>query len=254
MKTTCLCNQKGGVSKTTTAAALASGLAHRGYKVLAVDLDPQSNLSYSSGADPMTLSSTIFDIFKEAIDVKSCIIQTDLGYDLLPGGLDLAGSDMDFTQTGREYMLKEALMEISDVYDYTIIDTPPTLGILTINALTASDSVIVPLTADVYAMQGLAQLDGLIGNVRRYCNADLRMAGLLITKYKGRQKISKALTDQIDAAAKQLGTKVYNAKIRESVAIREAQLLQSDIFADAPKANATIDYNNFVDEFLEEAK
>ena len=196
----------------------------------------------------------IFDIFKESTRTKSCIIQTALGYDLLPGGLDLAGADMEFTKTGREYMLREALTTVSDIYDYAVIDTPPTLGILTVNALTASESVIVPLTADVYALQGLSQLNGLINNVRRYCNADLKLAGLLITKYKSRQNISKALINQIDSAAKQLSTKVFDSKIRESVAIRETQLLQGDIFAEAPKANATIDYNAFIDEFLLEVK
>src|SRR5699024_1717721 len=160
-----------------------------------------------------------------------------LGFDLLPGGLTLAGADMDFTQTGREYMLMEALEKVSEKYDYCIIDTPPTLGILTVNALTAADYVIVPMTADIYALQGLTQLNALIQNVRRYCNKGLKIAGILLTRYNDRQIISKTLKTNIGQAAERLSTEVFKTYIREGVAVRETQLLQSDLFTDAPKAN-----------------
>ena len=126
------------------------------------------------------------------------------------------------------------------------------LGILTTNALTAADGVIVPLTADVYALQGLNQLNGLIRNVRKYCNRGLKIYGLLLTKYNDRQNVSKVLRDQVDRAAAQLETKVYKTTIRESVAVREAQLLRCDFLKEAPNANATIDYKSFVAEFLED--
>jgi len=121
---------------------------------------------------------------------------------------------------------------------------------LTANALIAADILIAPMAADIYSLQGLSQLSGFLQNVRENGNPDLQMAGLLITKYHGRQNLSKALIEQIEAAAEQLDTKVFNTRIRESVAIREAALLQSDIFKEAPKSNATIDYNKFIDEFL----
>lgn len=159
---------------------------------------------------------------------------------------------MDFTQTGREYMLREALEALNKAYDYIIIDTPPTLGILTTNAMAASDSVIVPMAADLYSIQGLSQLNGLISNVRKYCNKNLKLAGLLITKYHGNQNISKAVSEKIAQIAQELNTRVFTTKIRESVAIRESQLLQSDIFKDAPRANATVDYADFIDELLKE--
>lgn len=247
-----LANQKGGVAKTTTSLALAAGLANHGYHVLGVDLDPQSNFSLSSGIDTVELEETLYDVFKRTTDANSVLLASLLGYDVLPGGLSLAGADMDFTQTGREYMLKETLESLDKEYDYIIIDTPPTLGILTTNAMAASNSVIVPMAADLYSIQGLSQLNGLISNVRKYCNQNLQLAGLLITKYHGNQNISKAVSEKIAEIAHELNTKVFKSTIRESVAIREAQLLHSDIFKDAPKANATVDYAEFIDELLKE--
>ena len=251
MKVITLSNQKGGVAKTSTSNALSAGLYNRGYKVLAVDLDPQCNLSFSCGVDMLNTEKTLFDVFKCNVDVAETIIPLKLGFDLLPGGLTLAGADMDFTQTGREYMLSEALEEISQNYDYCIIDTPPTLGILTVNALTAANYVIVPMTADIYALQGLTQLNALIQNVRRYCNKGLKIAGILLTRYNDRQIISKTLKTNIGQAAERLSTEVFKTYIREGVAVRETQLLQSDLFTDAPKANVTQDCNNFIDELLE---
>jgi chromosome partitioning protein len=122
---------------------------------------------------------------------------------------------------------------------------------LTVNALTASDSVIIPLTADLYAIQGLSQLNLLIQRVRKYSNRDLEIAGLLITRHDERTNVSKALTDQIAQAAEKLGTKVFSQPIRNSVAVRESQVMRADLFTEAPKANATVDYLSFIDEFME---
>ena len=250
MKTLTLSNQKGGVAKTTTAGALASGLAQRGYKVIVVDLDPQCNLSLGSGADILNMDQTLYDVFKGTADLPDLIQKTDLGYDLITGGLTLAGADMDFTQTGREFMLKEALDEIRTDYDFCIIDTPPTLGILTVNALTASDGVVIPLTADLFSLQGLSQLDLLMDRVRKYSNRDLKIEGLLITIHDERTNISKALSEKINQTAEKLGTRVFSHPIRRSVAVRESQTLMVDLFTEAPQANATKDYNSFIDEIL----
>lgn len=249
MKTVVFSNQKGGVGKTTSAAALAAGLTNRGYKVIAVDLDPQCNFCLSSGVDMLTVDRTLYDVFKGDAQVNDVIVP-GLGYAIIPGGLALAAADMEFTQTGREYMLSEALDGISERFDFAVIDTPPTLGILTTNALTAADGVIIPLTADVYALQGLNQLNGLIRNVKKYSNKGLQIYGLLLTKYNDRQNVSKALRDQVEAAAIQLETKVYKTAIRESVAVREAQLLHSDFLKEAPSAKAAIDYEAFITEFI----
>ena len=251
MKVITLSNQKGGVSKTTTAAALASGLSQRGFSVLAVDLDPQCNLSVNAGVDVLNVSGTLYNVFKGETDVEAAIYQSKIGFSVLPGGLALAGADMEFTQTGREFMLSGALERVSESFDYCVIDTPPTLGILTTNALAASQAVIIPLTADAYALQGLTQLNGLIQNVRKYCNRGLTVAGLLLTRFNDRQNISKAIQKQIEAKAAEIGTQVFKTKIRESVAVREAALLMGDIFTEAPKANATLDYTAFIDEVME---
>lgn len=248
MKTIALSNQKGGVAKTTTTAALASGLSSKGFKVLAVDLDPQGNLGFSSGADVLSMTDTLYDVFKETAELKD-IIQHLEDYDVVVGGLSLAGADMDFTQTGREYLLKEALESVGDEYDFCLLDCPPTLGILTVNALTAADSVIVPITADAYAIQGLSQLKQLIDRVRKYSNRGLKIEGLLITRYD-KTNVTKALTDQIYQTAEKLGTRVFSQPIRNSVAVRESQVLRSNLFAEAPKANATRDYLSMIDELL----
>lgn len=251
MKTITICNQKGGVGKTTTSVALATGLSKQGERVLAIDLDPQGNLMMSSGISPLETRGSIYDVFKDKANASEIIETTALGYDVLPGGISLAGADMDFTQTGREFMLREALEEVKDRYDSIIIDTPPTLGILTVNALTAASSVIIPMAVDIYSLQGLSQLNLLIQNVRKYCNPDLSISGLLVTKWSKRQKISTVILQQMKSAAEKIGTKVFDTHIRESVAIREVALLQADMFKDAKRVNATIDYQMFLDELLE---
>ena len=250
MRILSLANQKGGVAKSTTAAILASGLNHRGYKVLVIDLDPQGNITASSGIDLLSITKSIYNVFNGSTQIEKIIQSSRIGYDLATGGLRLASADMEFTQTGREYMLREALDAVRSDYDFCIIDTPPTLGILTVNALTASDGVIVPVTADFYSLQGLAQLNQLIEKVKRYSNHDLKIEGLLITRHDDRTNLSKALRENIEKAAETLGTKVFSKPIRNSVAVRESQVMQSDLFTEAPKANATQDYNEFIDELL----
>jgi len=254
MEVITLSNQKGGVAKTTTCLALGAGLYQRGYTVLCIDLDPQCNLSLGSGADLINLNSTVYDVFKGNSTISDIITHISLGFDLAAGGLQLAGADMEFTSTGREYLLREALESVQDRYDYCIIDTPPTLGILVTNALTASNKVIIPLTADMFALQGLSQLNNLIKTVRKYSNPGLEVAGLLITKHDGRTNVGKALMNEIDSIADNIGVKVFKTCIRNSVAVRECQSRGGDIFREIPKANATQDYMSFIDEFLEGEK
>lgn len=250
MVTVTITNQKGGVGKTTTAHILSAGLARQGFKVLAVDVDPQTNLTFTAGIDPLESGVNLYNLMKKQASSLQAVQPTKSGFSIIPGSLDLAGADMEFTKAGREYMLKEALEPLKEEFDFCIIDTPPTLGILTVNALTASQKVIVPMCADVYSLQGLSQLQGLIGNVQKYCNPSLTIDGLLLTKYSPRAVINRQLKESLQEVAEQLKTKVYTAAIREAVAIREAQLLQSDIFTEQPKANVTQDYTAFINEFL----
>lgn len=255
MKTIVLTNQKGGVAKSTTAYALAIGLHNKGYKVLIVDADPQGNLTYTAGVDDSN-ASNLYDVFKGACTVadgteRDALRSIKLGLDILSVGLAGTAADMELAgRTAREYMLKEAIQGISSGYDFCVIDTAPTLGLLTLNALTAADYVIIPMNMEIYSLQGMEQLAGFIENVRKYTNSTLKVSGLLLTKYNERLNLTQALQGNIEAAAKVMNTVIYDTKIRESVAVKETQLLRSDIYTEAPKAAATVDYGKFVDEFL----
>lgn len=251
MKSIVFTNQKGGVGKSTSCYALAAGLHYRGNTVLIVDADPQGNLSYSAGVDTLGAKNTLYDVFKGICTVKDSLQNIKIGLDALTVGLGAAAADMELVaRPAREYVLKEAIREISANYDYCVIDTAPTLGLLTLNALTAADGVIIPLNMDAYSLQGIEQLHGFIQNVQKYTNADLKILGLLLTKYKERLNLTAVLSKDVERAAESLETIIYNTKIRESVAVRETQLLRGDIYAEAPKAAATLDYQAFVDEFL----
>lgn len=244
-------NQKGGVGKTTTSHALAAGFATKGKKVLLIDADPQANLSLSVGAE--INRPTIYDVLQGKVSVGDAIQQIG-ELDVIPSNILLSGADMEFTKTGREFLLREALEPIVDQYDYVVIDTPPSLGILTVNSLTASDKVIIPMTADIFALQGMDQLGATIQQVKKWTNPNLEIAGILLTKHSSRTILSRDLAETIEVTAQNMGTKVFDTKIREGIAMREAQSQQSDIFAYAPNSNPGLDYALLIDEILTEEK
>lgn len=250
MEIVTLTNQKGGVGKSTTALHLATGLCDKGYKVLMIDLDAQSNLTFTAGADFNSTENTLYNAFKGNTDIKSIIQPVKLGLDIATGGILLAGADMEFNQIGRETLLKDQLEQVKENYDYCIIDTPPVLGVLLMNALTASDRAIIPLYADAYSLQGMAQLTGFIESIQKHYNKGLQVDGLLLTKYNSRTVITQVLESNIKTAAERLNTKVYDTKIRETVKVMESQLQKSDIYTDSPNSTASEDYRAFVDEFL----
>ena len=245
---TTVANQKGGVGKTTTAHALVTGLTHKGYKALAVDTDPQGNLSYTMNADEN--APGVYELMKGRGDPAGFIQHTKQG-DIIPGSLMLSGADMEFTDEGREYVLSEVLRTLRAFYDFIVIDSPPALGILTINALTAAHDIIIPLGADAYSLQGLSQLSATVGKVKEHCNPSLRIAGLLVTRYSGRSILSQELKETIEGkAARAVGAVVFQSVIREGIAVKEAQTQQASLYAAAPKSNAAADYMAFIDEFL----
>lgn len=248
---TAILNQKGGVGKTTTAHALATGLTHRGYKALVIDADPQGNISYAMQAD--TLQAGLYEAMRGDVAAPDAIQQTQQG-DIISSSLYLAGADMEFTQTGREYRLREVLDAISADYSHVIIDCPPSLGIMTINSLTASTDVVIPVGAEIFSLQGLQQLLMTIGKVRKYSNPDIAIAGLLVTRRANRAIATRDLIEAIHSNAAALQLHVYASIVREAVAIRESQIMQQSIFDTAPKAKVTDDYSKFIDEYLSQGR
>lgn len=238
-------NQKGGVGKSTTAGAVSVGLKKKGYHVLAVDLDAQGNMSYSMGVDKSAITS--LEILTGTARAKEAVINTQY-CDLIPAGATLATAELIIKNVGREYKLREALEEVKNDYDYIIIDCPPALGLLTVNALTACNGVIIPAQADIYSLQGFNQLEQVIQTVKKYCNNGLSIMGILVTRYNARTVLSRDMLSMLSDTARHIQTKVFDTKIRECTAIKEAQASQQNIFDYAPKSNATIDYTSLIEE------
>ena len=229
-------NQKGGVGKSTTAQALTAGLLLKNFACLTIDLDAQGNLTYTLGAK--TNEATILEVLTGEVEAKDATQHLKNG-DTIAANKALAGADAFISETGKEYRLKEALQSLEEQYDYIIIDTPPTLGILTVNALTACNSIIIP-----------AQLANTMRSVRKYCNPNLQIEGILLTRYNSRSVLSKEVAELANQLAKKLGTRLFKSTIREGVAVKEAQISQKSIFEYAPQAKVAQDYKAFIEELL----
>lgn len=243
MRKIAIINQKGGVGKSTTAAAIGVGLKRAGYSVLFVDLDAQGNLSFSLGADAQGYNA--MGVLLRPETIADNVQHTPQG-DILASSPALAGADAVITQTGKEYRLKEALAHVQDKYDFCIVDTPPALGILTVNALTACDGAIVPAQADIFSLQGIIQLYDTLQTVRKYCNPALRLLGIVLTRYNARAVLSRDVAGLIEQTAAHVETSLYRAAIRECTALKEAQAMKQSIFEYAPRSNAAQDYSELV--------
>lgn len=249
-----ICNFKGGTGKTTTCHTLGVGLGVRGYKVLLVDADQQRNLSIVSNIDTTDNVNTIYELMKNEKQPQEVIYKTKY-YDIICGSLSISRADNEFTRPpylmNCYYLLKNQLDKIKDNYDYILIDTPPTLAIITQNALVASDSLIVPTQADSFCISGLADLKKQLDAIREgTTNKTLKIEGILLAKYSDRTKLNQLLKEELFKACKYLDTKIYSYAIRESVGVRESQLLKSNVLVDNPKNNASVDYQIFIDEFI----
>lgn len=245
-------NQKGGVGKTTTAAALADALARKNKKVLVVDMDAQSgSIALIYGANRGKKNSV--ELLKGA--PAEDLTQTINGVDIIPGDSDLANLENVLTKAqllNKYALLKNALDRIRDKYDYIIIDAPPSLGVASLNALIAADQLIIPTEPDTKALSGLQDLNEVIAAVREAFNPNLKIAGVLITRYKTRTNLSRELAEVAEEIAAKMGTKAFRARIREATPIGEAHTMQRSIFDYAKRHPVAQDYKDFVDELLAE--
>lgn len=247
MQTIAAINQKGGVAKTTTALETAQGLSKRGYKVLLIDLDPQQNATSVLSLKGHTPTS--LEII-EGAPIKESIKQAG-GIDAIAADPQAASADLRIEGLGKEYKLKKALEPASSAYDFCIIDTPPALGVLTTNALTAADFAVIPAQADIFSLEGIGQLASTLQAIKEYTNPNLNIAGILLTRYNARTTLSNDIQQAAREAAAQLGTIVFDTPIREAIAIKEAQAMKQSIFEYAPRSKAAADMNAYIDQLLE---
>lgn len=251
-----ICNFKGGTGKTTTTHCLGVGLSQRGFKVLLVDADSQANLSFVSKVNTEGNTNTIYELIKGEREPHEVIYKTP-HYDLICGSLNLSRADNELTKEpyilNCSNLLKEQLDKVKDEYDFIIIDTPPTLTIITQNCFVASDSLIIPTQADSFCITGLSNLQKQIDIIRtKTSNKSLYVEGILLVKFSERTTLNKILRDELFNMANYMKTKVYQYAVRESVGLRESQTTQGNILVDNPFNATAIDYNAFVDAFIKD--
>ncbi len=251
MKIISISNIKGGVGKTTTASVLAVGLAEKGYRVLLIDSDPQTNLTMCFIQEQADCKPSLYHVYSngEAVDDVKVAVKNNL--DLIIGDFELCNADLQFAKAGRLKMLKKAIKSINTEYDFVIIDTPPNLGVLSLNAFIASDYMVVPMSADSFSLKSVRLLKETLDDVADETEKELPVAGILLTRYNNRTNVSKLLENSLNSAAKLLGTKVFESRIRQAVILQESQIAREDLFSYAVNAKVTEDYRGFIDEFLE---
>ena len=247
-KVIAITNQKGGVGKTTTCCGLCGSLVKRGYKVLAIDLDPQGNLSFSLGVEAED-NFTVYDLFKGNCDIADAIIEGDI-CDVIPSNILLSGVELELTGVGREYILREQLESVKDEYDYIVVDTPPALSVLTINAYTASDELVIPMLCEILSLQGIAQLKQTIFAVQRYYNKTLKVRGILLNKYNARLTLTREVEELAQMIADQLETEIFSSRISASVCIAEAPAHGESVITYAPKSKAAKEFQAFTEELI----
>jgi chromosome partitioning protein len=239
-------NQKGGVAKTTTTLNLAVAFHEMGHRVLAVDLDPQGNLTMSQGMDPDTVERSMFDVLVRSLPIEDVIVRAEV--DVAVSSIDLAGAELALSSMiGRERALQKALLPVRSVYDFILIDTPPSLGLLTINALTAADSVIVPVQCEYLSLRGLVQLEGTLSMIRENLNPVVEIRGILPTMYDGRTLHAK---EAVEMLRENFGDLVFNTRIRKTVRYAEAPVQGSSVLKYDPTGPAAAAYRDLAKEVL----
>ncbi len=239
-------NQKGGVAKTTTTLNLAAAFAEEGHRVLCIDMDPQGNLTMSQGIDPDTLEVSMFDVLVHDMSIREVIRRREV--DVACSSIDLAGAEIAMSmKIGRERSLAKALGEIREDYDFICIDTPPSLGLLTINALTAADKVIVPVQCEYLSMRGLIQLQNTLSMIRENLNPDVDIAGILPTMVDSRTLHAK---EAIEILEENFGDRVFGARIRKTIRFAEAPVKGMSVLKYDPTGTAADAYRQLAKEVL----
>lgn len=246
-KIICFANQKGGVAKSTSCVNTASALTKTGQKVLAVDLDPQADTTDGFGVSDKALDSTIYETLKGECDIWDAIVETNMG-DILVGSSSLIAAEREFSSTGREYMLKKLIASVVEVYDYILIDTPPELAWSTINALTASDWLVVPCSASKWSNKALVELNRTLDMIREYTNSDLQVAGILITKLDDRTISARTNVRLTEIASNQFGMPIFETRIHKSIRVDDAFNNGQDLLVEYRDSKPAMDYITFANE------
>ena len=249
-KSIAIFNQKGGVGKTTTNINLGACLALKGKKILILDIDPQGNTTSGIGIQKKTLEHTVYDLLiDDNFDTEAAILNTAVdGLDIIPASVDLAGAEIELVKVeGRERRLRGAINKVRDKYDFIFIDCPPSLGLLTINSLTAVDSVLIPIQCEFYALEGVSQLVNTIELVKNSLNPELEVEGVVLSMFDGRNNLSVQVVQE---AKKYFGSKVYETIIPRNVRLAEAPSYGMPIIQYDPKSKGAEAYMDFAEEFL----
>lgn len=243
-------NQKGGVGKTTTAINLGASFGALEYKTLIVDADPQSNATSGVGLDPKTVEDSIYDCLVNGVDPQSIIVETENpNLDVLPARIDLVGAELELVNTpNREHRLKELLATVEEHYDFIIIDCSPSLGLITVNALTAAHSVLIPVQCEYFALEGLGKLLNTIKIIQSRLNQALEVEGIVLTMYDTRLRLANQVVDEVKAHFQQL---VFNTVIHRNTRLGEAPSFGETIIMHDATCKGAINYLNFAKELLQ---